>query len=70
MSIRFACASCGKVLKAPDEGQLDGRIRELKLLGGNPILGDAAMAAVEQWVYSAGRSRTTTEVSIPFDAGR
>jgi TonB family protein len=48
----------------------NGTVEDVKLLGGNPILGDAAMAAVEKWVYSTGRSRTTTEVSIPFDAGR
>ena len=48
----------------------NGRVEDAELLGGNPILGDAAMAAVKKWVYAAGRSRTTTEVSIPFDPGR
>ena len=29
----------------------DGRIRELKLLGGNPLLAPAALEAVRQWIY-------------------
>jgi protein TonB len=29
----------------------DGRIRELKLLSGNPLLAPAALEAVRQWVY-------------------
>jgi TonB family protein len=48
----------------------NGTVEFVELLGGNPILGEAAMAAVRKWVYAAGRSRTQTEISIPFDAGR
>jgi TonB family protein len=48
----------------------NGTVEEVELIGGNPILGEAAMAAVKKWVYAVGRSRTQTEVSIPFDAGR
>jgi TonB family protein len=47
----------------------NGMVDDVELLGGNPILGEAAMAAVRKWVYTAGRSRTEIEVSIPFDAG-
>jgi TonB family protein len=53
-----------KVTIAPD-----GTVDDVELLGGNPILGEAAMAAVRKWVYAAGRSRTEIEVSIPFNAG-
>jgi TonB family protein len=45
-----------------------GNVENVELLGGNPILGDAAIAAVKQWVYSTGHARTTLEVTIPFDA--
>jgi TonB family protein len=48
----------------------NGKVEDAELLGGNPILGEAAMVAVKKWVYSAGHSRTTTEVGIPFDPGR
>ena len=48
----------------------NGTVEDVELLGGNPILGEAAMAAVKQWLYTPGRSRTTTEISVPFDAKR
>jgi TonB family protein len=47
-----------------------GNVEDVRLLGGNPILGDAAIAAVKQWIYAAGHSRTTAEVTIPFDSHR
>jgi TonB family protein len=48
----------------------NGTVENVELLGGNPILGETAMAAIRKWVYAAGRSQTQAEVSIPFDAGR
>ena len=47
----------------------NGSVESADLLGGNPILGDAAIAAVKRWVYAPG-PRTKTEVSIPFDPER
>ena len=44
-----------------------GSVEDASLLGGNPILGEAAIAAVKQWIYAPSRSRTTTEVKIPFE---
>jgi TonB family protein len=43
-----------------------GDVENVELLGGNPILGDAAAFAVKKWVYAAGRSRTAAEVSVSF----
>ena len=43
-----------------------GNVEAVKVLGGNPILGESAVAAVKQWVYTASRSRTIEELSIPF----
>src|SRR5208282_1544783 len=34
-----------------------GHAESITLLGGNPILGEAAIRAVKQWVYAAGPSR-------------
>jgi len=45
-----------------------GSVERVELLGGNPILGESAISAVRQWVYTARRSRTVAEVSIPFDS--
>ncbi len=48
----------------------NGNVEDTLLLGGNPILGDAAIAAVKHWTYSPSRSRTITEVSLSFDPNR
>ncbi len=45
----------------------NGNVEKVELLGGNPILAETAIAAVKQWQYTAGRSRTVTELSIRFD---
>src|SRR6202050_3524978 len=45
-----------------------GNVDTVEVLGGNPILGESAAAAVKQWVYTASRSRTIAELSIPFDS--
>jgi TonB family protein len=45
----------------------NGGVENVKLLGGNPILAESAIAAVKQWVYSSGHSRSTIEVSVPFE---
>jgi TonB family protein len=47
-----------------------GSVEDISLLGGNPILGEQAMAAVKRWVYAPSHGRTTTQVSIPFDPER
>lgn len=47
-----------------------GNVESVQLLGGNPILGASAVAAVKWWVYASGHSRSATEVSIPFDPRR
>lgn len=43
-----------------------GSVLGVTLLGGNPILGEAAIEAVKQWVYAPRPVRSTIEVSIPF----
>ncbi len=47
-----------------------GNVEHVDLLGGNPILGESAVAAVKQWIYAAGHSRTVTEINLPFDSKR
>jgi TonB family protein len=44
----------------------NGTVDDIKVLGGNPILAESAVAAVKQWIYPVSRSRTTIEVNIPF----
>jgi TonB family protein len=47
----------------------NGSVESVRVLGGNPILGESAVMAVKKWVYAPG-SRMKSEVSIPFDPNR
>lgn len=44
-----------------------GDVQEVSLIGGNPILGAAAMAAVQRWKYAVATSPTVTQISIQFN---
>ena len=48
----------------------NGTVQGAKLIGGNPILGQSAIAAVKQWKYAPGRSETTMVVRLEFDPHR
>jgi len=54
-----------KVTIAPNGG-----VEAVELMGGNPVLGDAAAAAIRRWVYAPAPSKTVNEVTIPFDPNR
>jgi len=43
-----------------------GDVEKVYLIGGNPILGEAAAVAVKKWIYAPARSRTTAEIRIEF----
>lgn len=45
----------------------NGIIRNTKLVGGHPILANAAMDAVRKWRYEAGPDETTGIVEFHFD---
>jgi TonB family protein len=47
-----------------------GDVKDVQILGGNPILADCAVAAVEKWRYAAASSQTSAEISIPFNPHR
>jgi TonB family protein len=44
----------------------DGTVKEVKILGGHPVLADAAMHAVMQWKYQPGAKETTESVKMSF----
>ena len=45
-----------------------GSVESVSVLGGNPILAEAAAKAVKQWVYAPGPSQTRTQVIVPFES--
>jgi TonB family protein len=57
----------GGIVRLKIAVEANGDVQDVEVLGGNPILGEFATAAVQKWKYAAASSRTTMEVSIPFD---
>jgi len=45
----------------------DGTVRDMEVVGGNPILADSAQKAVKQWVFAPGDAESTVEVSVVFN---
>ena len=45
----------------------NGSVESATLMGGNPILGQAAIAAVKQWKYAAGSAKTKLVERLEFD---
>lgn len=44
----------------------DGKVRDVQVLGGNPIFAESATNAVKQWRYSPASSETTEEAVFHF----
>jgi TonB family protein len=45
----------------------NGTVDHVEVLGGNPILGESAATAVQKWKYAAANTKTTLEISVPFE---
>ena len=45
----------------------NGAVESTQLLGGNPVLGQAAMKAVKQWKYSVADSPEELEIWLQFN---
>jgi len=45
----------------------NGSVKSIKVVGGSPILIDAATAAVGKWKFEAGAEETTEIVQLVFD---
>jgi TonB family protein len=44
-----------------------GTVESVAILGGNPILAEAAVKATKQWAYAPRSSQTRTQVIVPFE---
>ncbi len=47
-----------------------GSVEAVAVLGGNPILAEAAEKAVKRWSYAPASSESIVQVTIPFEAPR
>lgn len=45
----------------------NGAIKEIKLMGGHPLLGNAALDAVRKWRFAPGAGEATGIVEFRFD---
>lgn len=45
----------------------DGSVRDVEVLGGNPILAESAQKSVLQWKFYPASSETMLELSVVFD---
>ena len=48
----------------------NGQVKSTRVLGGNPVLVEAASAAVRKWKYVPTDSETKTQVEFTFDPKR
>jgi TonB family protein len=44
-----------------------GTVKSVSLVGGNPILAEAAIAAVKRWTYAPGEATSSAQVSLEFN---
>ena len=60
----------GGVVRLQVEISASGTVENAQLVGGNPILGQAAIAAVKQWKYAPGSHKTKQTERLEFDPHR
>jgi TonB family protein len=60
----------GGVVKLQVDVAANGTVESAQLLGGNPILGQSAIAAVKQWKYAPGSRKTRQTERLEFDPHR
>jgi TonB family protein len=57
----------GGVVRLQVDISAGGTVEGAQLLGGNPILGQAAIVAVKQWKYAPGNHKTQQVEKLEFD---
>jgi TonB family protein len=57
----------GGIVRLRVEISAGGSVQTVSLIGGNPILAEAAMEAVRGWKYASAHGSSTMEITIPFD---
>ncbi len=60
----------GGVVRVEVQVAPNGAVKNTKLLGGSPILGQATMKAIKQWRYAPAPADETLTVRVEFDPHR
>ncbi|PYV47427.1 MAG: energy transducer TonB, partial [Acidobacteria bacterium] len=45
----------------------DGSVKDVRVIGGHPLLADAAVRSVKQWRYEPSGRETTEVVKVNFE---
>src|SRR5215470_11501201 len=45
----------------------NGAVKDVQVLGGNPILADCTVKAVKQWMFITAEKEETVDVTVGFD---
>jgi len=56
------------VVKVEARVRANGSVKSARILGGNPVLADAAMVAVEKWKFEAAQNESTELVQVSFES--
>ena len=56
------------VVKVEAQVRANGTVKAARVLGGNPVLADAALAAVEKWRFEALQTETVELVQVSFES--
>jgi len=59
-------AQIGGLVRLSATVQPDGKVSQVEIRGGNPILAEKAQAAVMRWKYAPAANQTIEEVSVSF----
>lgn len=59
--------SIAGVVKVQITVTVNGQVKDAKLVGGHPVLANAALDAIRKWRYEAGKEETTGIVEFRFD---
>jgi TonB family protein len=54
------------VVKLQAVVRADGTVRQVRVVGGHPVLAEAAVAAVMKWHFEAAAKETTESVTVSF----
>jgi TonB family protein len=60
----------GGVVRVEVQVAPNGAVKNTKLLGGSPILGQSTMKAIRQWKYAPAAGEETLTVRVEFDPHR
>jgi TonB family protein len=57
----------GGTVKLRVQVNANGTVKDVQVLGGNPILSECSVKAVKQWQFAATEKEENMEISVVFD---